>query len=106
MPYLLTWPKRRRLTSSGGVEGVAVIEPGRLVIWLDEDRAVIYDDPEELRAFAMQVHAAAVERDLSVQEAAVKASIARRAARGGRGNRFRPVIERPEPPAHMEEVVA
>lgn len=100
--HLLTWPRTRPLTPAGGGQTAAVISPGRLVLWLDEDHVLIYEDPEELRAFAMQVYAAALDRDGAVQEAAVKASLARRAARGLPGLRHRPVIERPEPPMHME----
>jgi hypothetical protein len=50
----------------------------------------------------MQVYAAAVDHDGAVQQAAVKASLARRAARGLSGNRHRPVVEIPEPPLHAE----
>jgi hypothetical protein len=50
----------------------------------------------------MQVYAAAIDHDGAVQQAAVLASLARRRARGTGGHRHRPVIERPEPPMHME----
>lgn len=67
MAHLLTWPKRRKLTTVGGRTETAVILPGRLVIWHDEDHATIYDDADELRAFAMQVYAAAIELDLDAR---------------------------------------
>lgn len=101
MPFL-TWPKRRRL----GVV-TADLSPGRLLLTAP-DGSVLLDcqDPDELRAFAMQVHAAAVERDLDTQAAAAKASADRRLARQRAGQptglRHAPVLERPEPPMHME----
>jgi hypothetical protein len=64
---VLTWPKTRPLTTIGGSEWTATLEPGRLVLWMDEDHAAVFADPDELRAFAMQCHAAAVEHDLARQ---------------------------------------
>jgi hypothetical protein len=93
--HVLTWPKTRRLA-----ELSAEVSPGRLVLTAPGG-VVLLDctDPDELRAFAMQAYAAALDRDGAVREAAVKASLARR--RPG-GLRHRPFVDVPEPPAHME----
>lgn len=98
---LLTWPKQRTLTDSEGDRWTATITPGGLLLTCPGVAAIEFADPDELRAFSMQAHAAAIEHDLDVQEAAVKASLERRRLRGLSGNRHRPVAERPEPPAHM-----
>jgi hypothetical protein len=58
---LLSWPKRRRLTTLGGRQETAVVEPGRLVIWHDEDHATVYTDPAEIRALAFALYVAALE---------------------------------------------
>lgn len=60
---LLTWPKRRTVTALGGRQELAVIEPGRLVLWHDEDHVTVYDDPDELRALACAVYAAMLDFD-------------------------------------------
>jgi hypothetical protein len=96
--HVLTWPKRRRL---GELE--AEIAPGRLLLAAPSG-AVLLDccDPDELRAFAMQVYAAAIDHDGAVQQAAVMASLERRRRRGLGGNRNQPFTDVPEPPMHME----
>ncbi len=63
MAHLLTWPKRRPLTTADGVTLLAFIEPGRLELHHPDGRVLTFTDPAELRAFAMQAHAAAVEHD-------------------------------------------
>jgi hypothetical protein len=101
--HVLSWPKTRRL----GAYVTATISPGRLLLTA-ADGSVVADcqDPDELRAFAMQVHAAAIDHDLAVQAAAAKASADRRLARQRRGEptgvRHRPFTDTPEPPMHME----
>jgi hypothetical protein len=104
--HLLSWPKTRRLTNAAGRSVTFVIEPGRLVLWWDEDHVTVYTDPDELRAFAMQVYAAAIDRDLEVQAAAVKASADRRQRRALAGHptgvRHRPFTDTPEPPMNVE----
>lgn len=106
MAHLLSWPKRRALTTSDGVTLVAVVEPGRLSVETPDGSLVVFDDPGELRAFAMQLHAAAIERDQSAQDEAARASARRRQLRhlSGQptGQRHRPFVDPPEPPAHME----
>lgn len=101
MAHLLSWPKHRKLG-----ELIAELSPGRLVLF-DSRAAVVVDcqDPEELRAFALQVYAAAIEYDQERQHAAAKASTDRRQRRllagetlGDRSQRF---TDPPEPPAHM-----
>jgi hypothetical protein len=100
--HLLTWPKTRRLAYL-----TATVSPGRLLLTA-ADGSVVLDaqDPDELRSFAMQVHAAAVDRDLEVQAAAAKASADRRLRRQQRGEptgyRHGPFTDVPEPPMHME----
>lgn len=100
--HLLTWPKARRLAHLS-----ATVSPGRLLLTA-ADGSVVLDcqDPDELRSFAMQVHAAAVDRDLAVQAEAAQASAARRLRRQQRGevvgHRSRPFTDVPEPPMHME----
>jgi hypothetical protein len=63
MAHLLTWPKRRALTAADGVTLIAFIEPGRLELHHPDGRVLTFTDPGQLRAFAMQVHVAAVEHD-------------------------------------------
>jgi hypothetical protein len=93
--HVLNWPKTRRLA-----ELSAEVAPGRLVLTAPGGSVVLdCADPDELRAFAMQVYAAALDHDGEVREAAVKASLARR--RPG-GLRHRPHTDTPEPPLHME----
>jgi hypothetical protein len=62
---LLAWPKRRHVTTLGGRDEVFVIEPGRLVIWHDDDHVTVYADVDGLRALALALHAAVIERDLA-----------------------------------------
>jgi hypothetical protein len=100
--HVLSWPKTRRLTDHRDFEWEVKVEPGRLTLTFPPCEPLVFSDPDELRAFAMQVYAAAVDHDGAVQQAAVKASLARRAARGLSGNRHRPVVEIPEPPLHAE----
>jgi hypothetical protein len=96
--HVLHWPKTRPLG-----ELSAEIAPSRLVLTAPGGSVVLdCADPDELRAFAMQVYAAAIDHDGAVQQAAVAASLARRRARGLGGNRHRPVQEIPEPPMHAE----
>lgn len=101
--HLLRWPKTRPL----GAYVTATISPGRLLLTA-ADGSVVLDcqDPDELRSFAMQAYAAAIDRDLAVQADAAKTSADRRLARQRRGEptglRHRPFTEAPEPPAHME----
>jgi len=64
MAHLLSWPKRRALTTDDGVTLLSVIAPGRLELRHPDGRVLTFTDPAELRAFAMQVHAAATEHDL------------------------------------------
>lgn len=100
--HVLNWPKRRHLG-----ELSAEVAPGRLLLTAP-DGSVLLDcqDADQLRAFAMQVHAAAIDRDLEVQAAAAKAHADRRLARQRRGEptgvAYRPFTDRPEPPMHME----
>lgn len=102
MAYMLTWPKRRRL---GELE--ATLSPGRLLLTAPSG-AVVLDcqDPDELRAFALQAHAAAVELELSVKADAAKALADRRLARKARGEELgllhRPFVDLPEPALHMD----
>lgn len=103
---LLNWPKRRPLSADAEEPDSdclweAHLSPGLLILESSGGQRLVFSDASELRSFAMQVYAAAIEHDLDVQEAAVKASIERRRLRGLGGNRHRPVHERPEPPAHM-----
>lgn len=101
--HVLRWPKARQLTDSGGEPWRAVIAPARLLLVSPGSTlALDFTDPDELRAFAMQVYAAAIDHDGAVQQAAVKASLERRRARGLGGNRHRPVVEAPEPPMNLE----
>jgi hypothetical protein len=106
VPHLLTWPRRRTLTTGDGVTVLTVIEPGRLRIETPGGAVHTCTDVAELRAFAMQVYAAAVDHDQSVQHAAAKASADRKQARALRGHprglRHGPFTDIPEPPAHME----
>jgi hypothetical protein len=97
--HVLNWPKTRRL----GAYITATISPSRLLLTA-ADGTVVLDcqDPDELRAFAMQVYAAAIDHDGAVQQAAVKASLDRRHARGLGGLRHRPFVEPPEPPMNVE----
>lgn len=68
MAHLLTWPKRRTLTAEGdGVTLLSVISPGRLELHHPDGRVLTFTDPDQLRAFAMQAHAAAVDYDLEQQ---------------------------------------
>lgn len=107
MEYVLTWPKDRHLTPVEGGTWRMCIEPGRLVLVPPHGgAAVVVEGVDELRAFATTVHLAATEYDQRVQHDAAKRSMERRAARVARGGpaglRHRPVVETPEPPAHME----
>lgn len=67
MAHLLTWPKRRALTTGDGLTLVTVVEPGRLRI--ETPSGAVFDcaDAAELRAFAMQVYAASIELDHHAQ---------------------------------------
>lgn len=67
MAHLLTWPKRRALTTEDGVTLVSVLSPGRLELRHPDGRVLTFTDPGELRAFAMQAHAAAIDYDLEQQ---------------------------------------
>lgn len=99
--HVLSWPKTRPLTDQFGHAWAAELSPGALT--LRQGRFTVhFADTDELRAFAMQVYAAAIDHDGAVQQAAVAASLARRRARGFGGNRHRPVQEVPEPPMHVE----
>jgi hypothetical protein len=101
--HVLNWPKTRPLTDALGARWRAVVSPGLLTLARDDGGpGLTFTDTDQLRAFAMQVYAAAIDHDGAVQQAAVLASLARRRARGTGGHRHRPVIERPEPPMHME----
>lgn len=110
MSFVLTWPKRRRLTGrrdlGDGQTAPALwsieVEPGRLTSWTADGTVVHFTDRDELRAYAIALYCAAMDLDLETQDTAAKASWARRARQLLPGNRHRPVIERPEPPAHME----
>lgn len=63
---LLTWPKTRPLSDADtGEEWAATIEPGRLDLDGPDGCLLTVTDPDALRAFAMQVYAAAVELDQS-----------------------------------------
>lgn len=67
MGYVLSWPKRRPLTTEDGVTLLSVLSPGRLELRHPDGRVLTFTDPAELRAFAMQAHAAAVDYDLEQQ---------------------------------------
>lgn len=64
MAHVLSWPKRRTLTSEDGVTLVSVLSPGRLELRHPDGRVLTFTDPAELRAFAMQAHAASIDHDL------------------------------------------
>jgi hypothetical protein len=101
--HVLSWPKTRRLTDASGDGWRAVLSPGLLTLVRDDGGpGVTFTDTDQLRAFAMQVYAAAIDHDGAVQEAAVKASLERRRARGLGGHRHGPFTDVPEPPLHME----
>jgi hypothetical protein len=104
--HLLRWPKTRRLTDHRDFEWEVKVEPGRLTLTFPPCEPLVFSDVDELRAFAMQVHAAAIDHDLAVQAAAAKASADRRLARQRRGEptgvRHGPFTDAPEPPMHME----
>lgn len=92
-------PQTRTLTDSAGFRWIVTVDAGRLVLTVADGSAdpIVFDRPEELRSLAPQLTRAVTEHDLAVQEAAVKASIARRHARiaagGQRGNRHRPFTD-------------
>lgn len=104
--HLLTWPKRRPLTTDDGVTIVAVVQPGRLRIETPSGLVLDCADPDELRAFAMQMYAATLDHDQGVQHAAAKASADRRQRRilagGHAGHRHQPFTDPPEPPIHAD----
>lgn len=77
MAHLLSWPKRRALTTSDGVTLVALVEPGRLSVETPTGELFVFDDPDELRALAMQLHAAAVDRDQGATLDAARGAAAR-----------------------------
>lgn len=86
MAHLLTWPKNRRLSADAYEPDAdclyeAEIEPGRLTLRSSGGVVLVLSDPDELRAFAMQVYVAALDFDQSVQHAAAKASADRRQRR-------------------------
>lgn len=65
-PAVLTWPKTRPLRDAPtGTRWTAIIEPGRLALHTDPDQACVLSvtDADELRAFALQLYAAAIEYD-------------------------------------------
>lgn len=100
--HVLTWPKNRPLTTL-----TATISPGRLLLTAPGGTVLLdCQDPEELRAFAMQVYAAALDRDQAIQYEAAAASARRRAARllagAPPGLRHRPFTDPPEPPLSVE----
>lgn len=99
--YVLRWPKVRPLVDDDGAPWQAVMEPGRLTL-TSADAVLTFSDVGELRAFAMQVYAAAIEYDQQVQADAVAASLERRRLRGLGGLRHQPFTEPAEPPMHME----
>jgi len=105
--HLLTWPKKQTLTSALGERWTAVLSPGLLTLTPEGGGpGMTFTDPGELRAFAMQAHAAAVDRDLAVQAAAAKESWTSVRSQNRRGEptglRHRPFTEAPEPPLHAE----
>lgn len=101
--YVLNWPKSRPLTDASGDGWRVVISPGLLTLVRDDGGpGHTFTDPDQLRALGMLAHAAAVERDLDVQEAAAKASMERRRLRALGGLLHRPFVDPPEPPIHME----
>lgn len=106
MRHVLSWPKPRALHADTGALWIARIAPGELVLSSADGEVLRFTDPGELRAFAMQAHAAAIDRDLAAQAAAAKASTDRRLARQRAGQptglRHSPFTDAPEPPAHME----
>lgn len=105
--YVLRWPKRRPLSADADEPysdclWEATVEPGQLTLESSGGQRLVFRDTDELRAFAMQVYAAAIEYDQEVQAAAVAASLERRRRRGLGGLRHHPFVEPPEPPIHME----
>jgi hypothetical protein len=96
--HVLTWPKTRRLTDLSAAGRRLPRPPGA---HRGGGFVVSCADPDELRAFAMQVHAAAIDRDLEVQEAAVEGVPGGPPPRpaGCWGTARSPT---PEPPMHME----
>jgi hypothetical protein len=89
---LLTWPKSRTLRDGTGAEWTATMEPGRLDLFGPDGCALTVTDTDDLRAFAMQVYAAAVEYDLArtIPEGKGRAHLKhqRRRAAGGRRPRL------------------
>ncbi len=106
MAHLLSWPKRRTLTTDDGITVVAVVAPGHLRIETPTGAALDCSDVAELRAFAMQVYAAALDHDQAVQHAAAKRSADRRQHRALAGQptgvRHHPFTDPPEPPIHAD----
>lgn len=65
-PVLLSWPKARPLRDADtGTAWVATIAPGRLLLSSEPHGRILVTDPDELRAFAMQVYVAAIDYDLT-----------------------------------------
>jgi len=101
-------PQTRTLTDTEGFRWLVTVDRGRLVLAVADGSAppIVFDDPAELRALAPQLTRAVTEHALDAQLAAAKASadarLARRRAGEPAGNRHRPVVERPEPPAVLD----
>jgi hypothetical protein len=62
---VLRWPKSRTLRDGTGAEWTATLEPGRLDLIGPDGCLLTVTDPDDLRAFAMQCYAAAIEYDLA-----------------------------------------
>jgi hypothetical protein len=104
-------PQTREVTDAGGFAWLVTVDRGRLVLTGRPPLApIVLDDPADLRWFGMQAHRAAVEYDLDVQYAAVKASVDRRQRRKLAGDpvgvRHRPYTDDNVPPAAALEATA
>jgi len=106
MSYVTRWPKRRMLRSDAGELWAIDVAPGRLVVSNADGRVMTFSDPDALAAHAAALWTAVLELDAEIKYAAAKDSTRARLLRKYRGEptglRHRPVVERPEPPMHME----
>lgn len=106
MSFVTRWPKARMLVSDSGEIWRCVVEPGALTVSNSDGRVMTFSDPDALASYAAALWTAALELDVEIKYAAAKDSTRARLLRKYRGEpiglRHRPVVERPEPPMHME----
>jgi hypothetical protein len=101
-------PQTRPLTDGEGFRWLVTVDRGLLVLTVADGSAppIIFNRPEELRALAPQLTRAVTEHTLDAQEAAAKASAARRLLRQRAGQptglRHRPFTDPAEPPIHAD----